>query len=45
MSYKEENQLGAKNEAIFDVFQKPDVRLVFKIDVKRIQMKAQFFSQ
>ena len=37
MSYNEENQLGAKNEANFDVFQNPDVKLVFKIDVKRIQ--------
>ena len=37
MSYKQENQLGAKNKANFDVFQNPDVKLVFKIDVKRIQ--------
>ena len=37
MSYKQENQLGAQNEANFDVFQNPDVNLVFKIDVKRIQ--------
>ena len=45
MSYKQENQLGAKNEANFDVFQQPVVKLVFKIDVKHIQMKTQFFSQ
>ena len=34
--------MGAKNEANFDIFQKPDVKLVFKIDVERIQIKAQF---
>ena len=42
MSYNEENQLGAKNEANFDVFQNPDVKLVFKIDVKRIQWRLSF---
>ena len=42
MSYKQENQLGAKNKANFDVFQNPDVKLVFKIDVKRIQWRLSF---
>ena len=42
MSYKQENQLGAKNKANFDVFQNPDVKLVFKIDVKRIQWRLNF---
>ena len=38
MSQKEENQLGAKNEANFDIFEKPDLKLIFKIDVKGIQI-------